>query len=227
MRFNFIKLLFLILPLTLLADVFWRVPRRATSVLSSLGGAEAYRSAIEVNGKAGTLSSYIFKETADVVSYRLARKLKLPQPKSASTIMLDASNKTLCKYIVIKAPDLDNRCIVTSIEQNLRVFRRAGSKPPPWPDKIPVFNATAEFSAACHKTGTTFLCAKSRCSSTRAAVDEAAAALIQAGWKAVIPATPDFMIFTKKNQQSLVFSSEKPASHQIMINILRRDGSKQ
>ena len=186
-----------------------------------------YESSIEVNGRAGSLSTFAFNETSDIISRRVASKLNLPSPSSQSTIILDASNKTLCKYFIMKAPNLDNTCLVTAIEQKAGVFRGGDHQPPPWPDNIPVLNATVGFSAVCDKTGTTFLSADSHCNSPQQAADEAAEALTQAGWKAALPVTPTFRIFTKQRQQCLVFSTENRNSSQITINVLQRKGSKQ
>ena len=122
---------------------------------------------------------------------------------------------------------MENTCLVTALEQNARVFRGADNQPPPWPDNIPTLNATAGFSAQCAKTGTTFLSADSHSSTPQQATDEAADALTRTGWKPALPVTPEFRIFTKGRQQCIVFSTEKPDSHQITINILQREGSKQ
>ena len=227
MSHKFTKALIIILPLTLMADIFMRIPRRATTVLQDLGGSMVYKSSVRINGAAGSLSTFAFNESSDIISHRVARKLKLPQPSSHSTVMLDASNKTLCKYFIMKAPNLENRSLVTAIEQKASVFKDAGNGPPPWPDNIPVLNATAGFTAVCSKTRTTFLSANSRCNSPQQATDEAAAALSQISWKATPPATPTFRIFTKGRKQCIVFSTENPHSHQITINILQREGSKQ
>jgi len=218
--------LLFIFPLTLAADIFMRTPRQASAVLRTLGGAMIYESPVAINGKAGSLSTFVFNETSDLIAHRLAARLKLPPPSAHSAIILDASNKTLCRYFIMKAPDLGNSCIVTVIEQKAAVFRN-GNTPPPWPDNIPALNATAAFSAVCEKTGCTFLSAASLCSSPQQAAEEAAAALIQAGWQATLPATPTFRIFTRQRQQCLVFSTENPHSRQITINLLQREGSKQ
>ena len=227
MSHKFIKALIVILPLTLLADIFMRIPRRATTVLQKLGGSMVYSSSVKINGKAGSLSTFAFQERSDVISHRVARKLKLPPPSSQSTIMLDASNKTLCRYFIIKSPNLDNTCLVTTIEQRAAIFRGMGNQPPPWPDNIPTLNATIGFTAVCDKTRTTFLSATSHCSSPQQAADEATDALTQTGWNTTPPTTPTFKIFTKGRKQCIVFSTENPRSHQITINILQREGSNQ
>ena len=227
MSHNFIKALIVILPLTLTADIFMRIPRRASTVLQELGGSMVYRTPVKINGKKGSLSTFAFNETSDVISHRVARKLKLPPPSSQSTVILDTSNKTLCRYFIIKTPNLDNTCLVTAIEQSAAVFRGMGNQPTPWPDNIPTLNATAGFTAVCSKTGTTFLSATSHCTSPQQAADEAADILTQTGWHATPPTTPTFKIFTKGRQQCIVFSTENQHSHQITINILQREGSKQ
>ncbi|MDD2600210.1 MAG: hypothetical protein PHO37_13450 [Kiritimatiellae bacterium] len=221
------QLMLLILPLTLAADIFFRTPRRAANTLRNLGGGMVYESAVEINGRAGSLTTFAFDETSEAIAQRLARQLKLPPPGAGSTMIADTSGKTLCRYFILPAPVLGNACLVTAIEQRAGVFRSSTGLPPPWPDGIPVFNATAEFTAACDKTRCTFLSASSLCGSPEQAVEEAANTLTQAGWEATVPGTPTFMIFTKKNQQCVVFSTENPRSGQITINLLQREGSKQ
>ncbi|MDA3926628.1 MAG: hypothetical protein PF904_18230 [Kiritimatiellae bacterium] len=224
---NLIKALILLIPLTLAAEIFLRIPRQASTVLQNLGGSRVYQSPVKINGRAGSLTTFAFNESSDIISHRVARKLKLPPPSSQSTIILDTSGKSLSRYFIFKAPDLGNTCLVTALEQDARVFRSADNSPTPWPNNIPVLNATAAFSALCEKTGTTFLNADSHSSTPQQATDEAADALTQTGWKPALPTTPEFRIFTKGRQQCIVFSTQKPDSHQITINILQREGSKQ
>lgn len=227
MQRHLIKVLILLIPLTLAADVFLRVPRLGTMLLENMGGSMIYQSPITINGRSGSLSTFVFNETSDIISLRMARKLKLPAPSSQSTIILDVSGGNLCRYFIMKAPNLENACLVTTIEQRAGVFKDTGNQLPPWPDNIPVLNATIGFSAVCDKTGTTFLSANSLCQSPQQAADEAAEALSQAGWTATQPSTPDFKMFTKERQQCIVFSTENPDSREITINILQREGSNQ
>jgi len=224
---HFIKALILMIPLALAADVFLRIPRQGTMLLENIGGSMVYQSPVKINGRAGSLSTFVFNDTSDIISHRVARKLKLPAPAAQSTIILDATGGNLCRYFIMKAPDLENACLVTTIEQRAGVFKGTASQIPPWPDNIPVLNATIGFSAVCDKTGTTFLSASSHCQSPQQAADEAAQALSQTGWDATLPDTPDFRMFTKGRQQCIVFATENPDSREITINILQREGSNQ
>lgn len=226
-RKKFMQALLLLLPLTLAAEVFFRTPRRGATLLRNLGGGMVYESAVEINGRAGSMTTFAFNESSEIISRRIASGLNLPSPGAGSALIVDASGKTLCRYFILPAPNLGNACLVTTIQQRAGVFRGSASLPPPWPAGIPVLNATPEFTALCDKTRCTFLSASSLCGSPEQAVDEAADALTQAGWEATVPATPTFRIFTKQNQQCVVFSTETPRSGQITINLLQRAGSKQ
>lgn len=229
MRGKFIPalLLLLLLPLTLAADIFFRTPRRAATLLRNLGGAMVYESAVEINGRAGSLTTFTFNETSDIISHRIAAQLKLPPQAAHSALIVDASGKSLCRYFVLTAPQLGNSCLVTTLEQSSGVFKNNANLPPPWPDGIPVLNATADFTAISEKTRCTFLSAISLCGTPEQAAEEASDALTQAGWQATVPATPTFRVFTKQNQQCVVFATENPNSQQITINLLQREGSKQ
>ncbi|MFA7173139.1 MAG: hypothetical protein WC340_06950 [Kiritimatiellia bacterium] len=226
-RKKLMQALLLILPLTLAAEVFFRMPRRATTLLRNLGGGMVYESAVEINGRAGSLTTFAFNESSEIISRQIAARLNLPSPGAGSALIVDTSGKTLSRYFILPAPNLGNACLVTSIEQRAGVFRNRAGLAPPWPAGIPVFNATPEFTARCDKTRCTFLSASSLCGSPEQAVEEAASALTQAGWEATVPTTPTFRIFTKQNQQCVVFSTESPRSGQVTINLLQRAGSKQ
>lgn len=222
-----IKTLLLLIPLALSADVFMRFSRNAESILNELGGSKVYSSAVEVNGRKGMMASYVFNETSDIVAARLAQKLKLPPPKSAGAIMLSVTGKTLARYFVFQAPALKNTALVTALEQKSSVFRRSPSGAPPWPDNIPVFNATAKFSAYSEETRTTFLCAVSNSATPAQAAHEASEALTQEGWEEMTPSTPTFRILVKGRKQRVIFAGEDSKSREITINILQREGSRQ
>jgi hypothetical protein len=222
-----IKTMLLLAPLALSADIFMRSPRGAESVLNELGGAKVYSSAVEINGRKGTMASYTFGETSDIVAARLARKLKLPSPKSSGAIILSVTGKTLARYFVFQAPALKNNALVTVLEQKSSVFSRTPSGDPPWPDNIPVFNATAKFSAYSEETRTTFLSAVSNSATPAQAADEASEALTQEGWEEMRPSTPTFRILVQGSRQRVVFAGENSKSREITINILQREGSRQ
>ena len=223
-----IRIWFLILVLPLLsanAEVFLRFARGPDSILSNLGGSKVYQSKVQINGSKGELSSYIFNLRSDVTANRLAKKLKLPKPKAGAAIMLDATKKSLTRYFIIQAPGLQDSTLVTALEQKSSIFRRPPSGSPPWPDEIPVLNASARFTARCDKTRTTFLCAVSHSSTPEQAVTEASALLAGEGWAEMLPTTPTFRIFSQGVKQRVVFADENSATHEVNINILQRDGA--
>ncbi len=209
------------------AEIFLRISRSPESVLRNLGGSEVYRSAVTVNGTKGELTSYVFNERSDITANRLAKKLKLPKPRASSAMILDASKKSLTRYFIIQAPGLKDSTVVTALEQKSSIFRRATKDAPPWPDEIPALNATALFTARCDKTRTTFLSAVSHSSTPSQAVAEASKILANGGWKQMIPTTPTFRILIQGVKQRVVFADEDNITHEVTINILQREGSKQ
>ena len=209
------------------AEIFMRISRNSKAILKSLGGSEVYHSSVQINGCKGELNLFVFNERSDVTASRLAKKLKLPRPKAASAIMLDVSGKTLTRYFVIPAPNLQNVSLVTALEQKSSAFSRTAKGAPPWPTNIPVLNASVQFTARCSKTRTTFLSAVSQSSTPEQAVTEASAILAGEGWTEMRPTTPTFRIFIQGVKQRVVFSDENSITHEVSINILQRDGSKQ
>lgn len=221
-----LRLAILLVPLVLQADVFMRTSRTAERVLKDLGGTSVYESEVKINGRDGRLTSFVFSETSDIVAARLARKLKLPLPRTQSAIILDVSGKILCRYFVLQAPGLINSTLVTALEQNASAFGGSRSGDPSWPDNIPAMNASAKFTAFCKKTNTTFLTALSHSASAEAAANQAAQAFTGAGWKESVPSTPSFKIMVQGRKQSVVFADANPESGEVTINILQREGSK-
>ncbi len=228
MRLNLFCIMLLLAPLlSAHAEIFLRIPRSPDHILKGLGGAKVYHSAVQINGSKGELSSFVFNERSDVTASRLARKLKLPPPRAASAVMLDATKNSLTRYYIIQAPGLQEISLVTALEQSSSIFKRPPTTAPPWPPEIPALNATARFTARCDKTRTTFLCAVSHCSTPEQAVMEASAILAGDGWAEMLPTTPTFRIFTQGAKHRLVFGDENTVTQEVSINVLQRDGSKQ
>lgn len=222
-----VKVIGLLLPLLLTAEIFMRLPRTSELLLRETGGAQIYQSAVLINGQQGQLSTFVFYETADVIGTRLAQKLKLPRPTGNACVMLKSNGQALARYFILNAPDFENCSIVTVLEQNTAAFRNAGRGAPPWPDNIPVLDATATFTAVCEETRSTFLSALSHAATPSAALAQAVETMRSAGWQQSVPSTPDFKIMTQKRKQCVIFTGVNPESQNITINILQREGAKQ
>jgi hypothetical protein len=217
--------LFLSLSLPLRADVFWRLPKTADTVLQQMGGVRVYTTDVQVNGGPGTLSAFALDSTAPEASASLARRLGLPPAAPfGATFITHVEKDRLRRLFVLPAPASAAACVVLSFDQSLRDFAQAQKEPVTWPAGIPALNATPLFSATCTLTRTTFVTADTS-ALPETALQEAAQTLCSAGWQEVAPATATFKILTSGKKQCVLLALRNPKTERTTISVLQREGA--
>ncbi len=217
--------LFLLLAQPLHADVFWRQPRTADSVLQQMGGVRVYTTDVQVNGAPGTLSAFALGSAAPDVSADLARLLGLPPAAPfGATLITRVEKGRLRRLFVLPAPASQVACIVLSFDQSLHDFERTRNAPVPWPEGLPTLDATPLFSATCALTRTTFVTADT-VATPEAALQEAAQTLHGAGWLEASPAGPTFKILTSGKKQCVLLAIRNPQTERTTISVLQREGA--
>ena len=216
----------LLFALPLRAEVFWRLPKRADTVLQQMGGTRVYATDVQVNGAPGTLTAYAFGSGAAHVGAGLARRLGLPAPSpdGGAALLTHAEKDRLQRLFVLPAPSGGEACVVLALDQPLRAFEETLRNPPAWPEGLPALNATPVFSAVSRLTRTAFVTADSAAAPEEAA-QEAAQALTGAGWTASAPATPAFRIFVSGRRQCVVLAARQPQTGRTAISLLQREGA--
>ena len=213
----------------LCADVFWRIPKRADSVLQQLGGTCVYTTDARLNGAAGTLAAYAFDDGAAQVRSRLAQALGLhAEGAFGGTFMSHVEKDRLQRLLILPASGSAAACVVLRFDQATGDAARAARTPPPWPSGLPTVTGTPLFSAVCTATGTSFGVAETE-ADPQAAVQEAAQALSQAGWTELSPhsaaAAPSARIFTSGKKISVLFASRRTPADRTQISVLQREGA--
>jgi len=215
----------LLLAFALHAEVFWRLPKQADTVLRQMDGSRVYTTDVQLNGTPGTLTAYAFGTSASRVSADLSRRLGLPAPAPAGAAFFSHAEKNrLHRFFVLPSPAGNETCVVLAFDQSLRAFAHARQEPPAWPDGLPALNATPLFSAVCALTRTSFVTADSP-ASPEAAADEAAQTLRGAGWAEALPAAATFKLFASGRKQCALFASRNPQTGQTTISLLQREGA--
>ena len=215
----------LLLAFALRAEVFWRLPRQADTVLRQMEGSRVYTTDVLLNGEPGTLAAYAFGAPAPRVSADLSRRLGLPAPTPAGAAFFSHAEKDrLYRFFVLPSSAGNDTCVVLAFDQSIRAFARARQEPPAWPDGLPAFNATPLFSAVCALTRTSFVTADSP-ASPEAAADEAAQTLRGAGWAEALPSAATFKLFVSGRKQCALFASRNPQTGQTTISLLQREGA--
>ena len=220
---NVFLLLFFALPLR--ADVFWRLPKNADTVLQQMGGVRVYATDVQVNGAPGTLSAYALDSTAPEAGAALARRLGLPPaPPFGSSLITHAEKDRIHRLFVLPSPASEATCVVLSFDQSLRDFARTQSEPPKWPEGVPALKATPVFSALCALTRTSFVAADSP-DAPETAAREAAQSLRAAGWQEASPANSTFKILTSGKKQCVLLATRNPQTERTTISVLQREGA--
>ncbi|MBP5321714.1 MAG: hypothetical protein J6334_12070 [Kiritimatiellae bacterium] len=205
------------------AEFFWRLPRRAETVLEQLGGMPVYETPIQVNGAPGTLTAHAFTgQTASGLAAQIARRLGLPVPPTApGGTMLTHDDKTrLTKYLVLPSPSGHDSCVTLAIAAK----GRPPSTPTGWPAQVPALNAEPRFTAVCEKTRTGFVTAESALT-PEAALADATTRLAQAGWREAFSAGASCKIFTLNSKQCIVFASAESGTGRTSVSLLCREGA--
>lgn len=210
--------------LPLLADVFWRIPRRADSALQELGGSCVYTTDVTINGAPGTLSAYAFAETAASVSAGLARKLKLAAPAAAGAFITCTDKGRVTRTLVLPSSAKEESCVALTLSQTASDASRARGNGADWPPGLPALPGKPLFSAVCSATRTAFVSASTD-AAPEAAVQDAAGAFRQAGWTETSPATPTFRTFVSGRKISLVIALRDEKEGWTTISVLQREGA--
>lgn len=207
------------------ADFFWRIPRQADPLLTSMGGSRLYATEVELNGAPGTLQVFAFSGVrAPDLSRRVSARMKLPPAsrRPGGSLMSYRENGRETHLLVLPSPGGRDRCVVLAFEAESAA--RAGGVPG-WPDDLPPLDAaTPTFSAVCKLTRTSFVTAETS-SSPEAALAGAGATLLRQGWKEASPPAASCKIFTDKHKHCLVFASADPRTGRTTISLLQRKGS--
>ena len=208
------------------ADVFWRLPKRADTVLQQLGGTCVYSTDVQLNGAPGALTAYSFGSSATEVRASLTRSLGLP-PKASfgGALVTHIEKDRLRRLLVLPAASGESACVVLMFDQSLRDSERVSKDPPPWPDGLPAIAAAPLFSAVCTQTHTAFAVAEAA-SAPEAAVQEASQTLRSTGWSEVsASATSTFKMFTSGHKVCVLFASLHPQTGGTTISVLQREGA--
>ena len=219
-------LCFFFLSSALQADVFWRLPKRADTVLQQLGGTCVYSTGVQLNGTPGALTAYSFSSSATEVRASLTRSLSLPPNTSfGGALVSHVENDRMRRLFVLPAASGESACVVLLFDQSLRDFERVSQGPPAWPDGLPAIEATPLFSAVCAETRTAFAVAETP-ADPKTATREAAQTLSRAGWLEIsASATPTFKTFTSGKKICILFASLHPQTGGTTISVLQREGA--
>ena len=214
-----------LLPPALRAEVFWRLPKRADTVLQQMGGARVYATDVELNGAPGALTAYAFERSASEIGSELARRLGLPAPSAfGATMLTHAEKERLLRVFVLPAASGSGGSVVLSFDLPLREAERSRLTPPEWPANLPALSATPLFTAVCTQTRSTFVTAESA-AEPEAAAQEAAQLLAGAGWSEALPSTATFKLFAAGRKQCVLFASRNPETAKTTISLLQREGA--
>ena len=209
------------------AEVFWRIPKTADTVLRQMGGTRVYASDVQLNGAPGALTAYAFAGPLTSVGADLAGRLGLPRPSPfATTCMTHVEKDQLSQLYVLPSPAGQQACLVLSFKQTLSDFARSRERQALWPDGLPALNATPLFSAVCSATRTTFVTAETP-AAPEAAVQEASQTLLAAGWAEATPApaSATFKLFAAGKKQCVLLAVRHPQTGQTTISLLQREGA--
>ena len=209
------------------AEVFWRQPKQADTVLQQLGGTCVYTTGVQLNGAPGALAAYSFGSSAAEVRAGLTHSLGLPPGASfGGTLLAHAEKDRMRRLFVLPAASGESACVVLLFDQSLRDFARASRESPAWPAGLPAVDAVPLFSAVCTETHTTFAVGETA-SDPATAAQEAALALRRAGWlEASAPsATATFKMFSSGKKVCLLFASRRPQTERTTISVLQREGA--
>lgn len=224
MRLPLLTVSFL-LAFQLRADVFWRIPLRADTVLQELGGTPVYATDVQINGAPGSLSAHAFAKSVDRVNASLKKRLGLPiAGEKGGTWICCEEKGQLLRFLVLPSSADREACIALSISQTTGDAARSRQKPSTWPEGMPALAATPLFSAVCAATRTTFVTAETA-TPPEAAVNDAASALRQAGWSEAVPSTPTFRIFVQGRKTCLAIASRNEMTDTTAISVLQREGA--
>lgn len=216
---------YFLLAVQLRADVFWRIPLRADTVLQELGGSTVYTTDVQINGASGSLSAHVFGQSAGRVSASLTKRLGLRAITEKRGSWISCQEKgQLMRFLVLPSPSEGETCIALSISQTAGEAARSSQKPTTWPEGMPALAAVPLFSAVCAATRTTFVTAETA-APPEAAVTDAASALRQAGWSEAAPSTPTFRIFVQGRKTCLAIASRNEKTDTTSISLLQREGS--
>lgn len=207
------------------AELFWRYPGNASSVLKNWGGIQVYSTEVEVNGQSGVLGSYSFTgTTVQALSTRLAQKFGLPLPRktAASAHLIASKDGGISHFFVLPAPTGEDQCVVLAFEQK----SRGREKNPQWPDNFPAIAAEPTFSAVCKKTRTALVQAQSA-ATPQELLQETANALKQKGWLEATPQTSSCRIFTYGRKHCILMSNRDEDKMVSTLTILQREGAKE
>jgi hypothetical protein len=212
-------------PSALRAEVFWRLPKRADTVLQQMGGARVYATDVQLNGMPGALTAYAFERTASEVGSDLARRLGLPAPDAfGATMLTHAEKERLLRIFVLPAASGSGDSVVLSFDQPLREAERSRLTPPDWPENVTALNATPLFTAVCALTRSTFVTAESA-ADPEAAAQDAARLLSDAGWSETYPSSATFKLFASGRKQCVLFASRSSETAKTTISLLQREGA--
>jgi len=209
------------------AEVFWRQPKQADTVIQQLGGVCVYSTGVQLNGTPGTLAAYSLGISAAEVRASLSHTLGLPSSSSFGGALLTHVEKDRVRRLfVLPAASGESTCVVLMFDQSLRDFARVSQESPAWPEGLPAVTATAPlFSAVCAETHTAFAVAETP-SDPQAATQEAAQTLSRAGWAEVSSAAAStFKMFSAGKKVCLLFASRSPQTDRTTISVLQREGA--
>lgn len=218
-------IVFLLLTVQLRAEVFWRIPVRADTVLQELGGTPVYSTDVQINGAPGSLSAHAFGKPVDRVTASLTKRLGLPIAGERGGAWICREEKgQMMRFLVLPSAADREACIALSISQTAGDAAHSRQKPSSWPEGMPALAATPLFSAVCAATRTTFVTAETA-APPEAAVNDAASALRQAGWSEAIPSTPTFRMFVQGRKTCLAIASRNEKMGTTSISVLQREGA--
>lgn len=227
----FPRILFVWLPVILgasamRAEVFWRIPRRADSVLQQLGGARVHTTPVQINGAPGTLCAYAFDRSAAEIGAALARQYALPTPAPFAGSLLTVEERgRLRRLLLLPAGDGSEAALVYALDQSLADAGHAlRASAPPWPRQLPTIPGQPLFSAVCEATRTSFVTSESH-APPEAALLDATRILLDHGWQPVSPPTPRFALFMSGEKICALFAGGEATASRSTLSLLLREGA--
>jgi hypothetical protein len=217
-----------LIPVCLVADVFWRVKKNHASLLQELGGKKVYATDVLVNGEPGTLWAYAFQETsATEIGKQLRNRLSIAQEMTPAvgTMIATKENDRMQRLLVIPSGYETSSSLVMLFEQQGQsAKKRATDEPLAWPEGLSTLPGVPRFTAVCAATKTAFVTAETG-QEPEEAMKSVGIALRGSGWSAVPVASPTFQLFVQGAKTCIAFATRPAGTEQTTLSVMQREGA--
>ena len=226
-----LRVLFLfaaLIPVCLVADVFWRFKKSNSRVLQELGGTQVYSTAVQVNGEPGTLCAYAFEDkSATEIGTQLRKRFSISKDvmPSVGTMITSQENGRMQRLLVIPSGYGTASSIVMMFEQSLQdANKHSADEPLAWPDGLSMLPGVPRFTAFCSSTRTSFVTAET-VNEPEEAMKSVGVAMRDSGWSSMPVESPTFKLFVRGTKTCVAFASRPAGAVQTTIGVMQREGA--